>query len=210
MLVFWDVDTQRDFIEPDGALHVPGAETIKPALAMLTRVAIVRGYHILGSVDRHFIGDEELKTFPPHCMDRTNGQLKIRETLTSPIFVESKPHAFSDPVEYRKNDIITMGKATHQIIFEKQEVDVFSNPNTDIFIKHLEVGTAIVYGVVTEICVRAAVLGLQKRGIQTWLIPLGMKSLDPAKGVAALTEMQEAGAKVCVSFDSLIEVLNAE
>ena len=27
-LIFWDVDTQFDFMKPEGSLYVPGAETI--------------------------------------------------------------------------------------------------------------------------------------------------------------------------------------
>ena len=37
--VFYDGDTQRDFLEPDGALYVPAAAPIIPNLARLTRLA---------------------------------------------------------------------------------------------------------------------------------------------------------------------------
>jgi nicotinamidase/pyrazinamidase len=37
MTVFFDVDTQLDFLYPAGALHVPGAESIVPQVAALIR-----------------------------------------------------------------------------------------------------------------------------------------------------------------------------
>ena len=35
-VIFWDVDTQHDFMDPDGKLYVKGAELIMPKLAQLT------------------------------------------------------------------------------------------------------------------------------------------------------------------------------
>ncbi len=88
--IFYDVDTQNDFMNKDYALYVPDAELIKPNLAQLTKYACEKGTPIFGSVDRHF-GTEEYKhregelqrnggPFPNHCMDGTDGQLKIKET----------------------------------------------------------------------------------------------------------------------------------
>ena len=34
--IFYDVDTQNDFMKEDGALYVPGAESIKENLEKLT------------------------------------------------------------------------------------------------------------------------------------------------------------------------------
>ena len=42
--VFFDIDTQIDFMYPAGALYVPGAERIVPAIAQLNRHAAGRGF----------------------------------------------------------------------------------------------------------------------------------------------------------------------
>src|SRR3989344_4924987 len=89
--IFWDVDTQNDFMHKDGALYVPDAELIIPNLAALTEIARKNNIPVLGSVDRHF-GTEEYKaregelarwggSFPDHCMNNSKGQLKIDETI---------------------------------------------------------------------------------------------------------------------------------
>jgi nicotinamidase/pyrazinamidase len=48
--IFWDVDTQVDFMLPDGKLYVPGAEQIISRLEALTLYARDHLIPILGSV----------------------------------------------------------------------------------------------------------------------------------------------------------------
>ena len=58
--IFWDVDTQRDFMDADGKLYVPDAEAIKGNLDRLTRYAHVRGIRIVATADDHVPGHREL------------------------------------------------------------------------------------------------------------------------------------------------------
>src|SRR5690606_24687307 len=48
-LVFVDIDTQRDFLEPNGALAIDGAAAIVPNLARLTQFARERGILVLAT-----------------------------------------------------------------------------------------------------------------------------------------------------------------
>ena len=41
--IFWDVDTQYDFMQPEGKLYVPGAETIIPKVSEVRRFALEGG-----------------------------------------------------------------------------------------------------------------------------------------------------------------------
>src|SRR3989442_12253120 len=81
--VFHDGDTQRDFLEPAGALYVPAAASIIPNLARLTRLARAGTprIRVIGTVCRHFPGDAELTPnggpYPPPRMAGTPGQRKI-------------------------------------------------------------------------------------------------------------------------------------
>ena len=38
-IIFWNVDTQIDFVEPGGKLYVPGAELLKPVWAKILAFA---------------------------------------------------------------------------------------------------------------------------------------------------------------------------
>ena len=52
-LLFWNVDTQYDFMNPDGALYVPGAETILPNLKSLQEIATKLDIPIVHTKDWH-------------------------------------------------------------------------------------------------------------------------------------------------------------
>ena len=81
--VFYDIDTQYDFISKDGALSVPGAEDIRENLQELTNYAIENGIKIIASADAHPPDDKEFEIFPPHCVQGTPGQKKVEETTVA-------------------------------------------------------------------------------------------------------------------------------
>jgi len=85
-LIFWDVDTQVDFILPEGKLYVLGAETIIPTLARLTDWAARHKVLVVASTDAHQPDDEEFTQYRPHCLVGTPGQRKIPETTLLPQF----------------------------------------------------------------------------------------------------------------------------
>ena len=96
-LIFWDVDTQYDFMRADGKLYVPDAESIVDNLKRLTEHARAAGIQIVATADDHSVADAEISddpdfvvTFPPHCMRDTAGQRRIPETVPRhPLVVDS-------------------------------------------------------------------------------------------------------------------------
>ena len=173
MKIFYDVDTQNDFMNSDGALYVPDAELIKPNLAALTNYARERGIPILGSVDAHTEDDPEFKAFPRHCVKGTKGQEKVFPAIP------------------------------RERYFEKQTIDVFTNPEAAEFLKKPNLTEAIMYGVATDFCVRAAVLGMQQRGIQCYVVEDAIKGVFQDKTKEALEEMVNAGAKFLTTKEVL-------
>ncbi len=235
--IFWDVDTQNDFMHKAGSLYVPDAEMIMPNLAALTQMAVKKGVPVFGSVDKHF-GTEEYKAregelvkncgpFPDHCMNNSRGQKKIEETVYS--FDGSFGwFAFDrcpimEPIRYVQhmseimdvssqlnwanslNEVCSLlDKSLHkkyffQAYFEKQSYDVFSNPAADYIIRQAKERygylQAVVYGVATDYCVKAAVLGLQKRGLQCYVVEDAIKGVAEETTKKALEDMVNAGAK---------------
>jgi len=55
--VFFDVDTQIDFLYPAGALYVPGAEVIVNTVAGLNRYAGEHGIPVVSTMDAHSEND---------------------------------------------------------------------------------------------------------------------------------------------------------
>ena len=80
-LVFLDIDTQFDFIDPSGALYVDGAENITGNLKKLTEYGTGNNIPIISTRDTHTPDDPEFKDFPPRCVAGTHGQKKIEETV---------------------------------------------------------------------------------------------------------------------------------
>ena len=185
-MLLWDVDTQVDFMVPEGRLYVPGAEGIVPNLRRLTRWADENGVPVVSSACAHQPDDPELQEFGPHCMAGTPGQQKIPETLLPNRFI-----VFNRPIELP--DLHTF----QQIIIEKQAFDVFTNPNADEVLRRCGENLSIVlYGVVTDICVASAAWSLLERGRQVQLVADAVHALDPAKAVKFLAEFRERGGEI--------------
>ncbi len=86
------------------------------------------------------------------------------------------------------------------VYFEKQEVSVFSNANAAL-LKRFD--AAVVYGVATEYCVKAAVLGMRQRGIDVLVVEDAIKGINPEGEFYAIEEMKAAGAKFIKTKDVL-------
>lgn len=194
-IAFIDVDTQVDFVEPGGKLYAQGAERIKPNLARLMRGAREHGVPVVSSVDAHGPDDAEFCEYPPHCLKGTPGQRKVAETTTGrEVFVESAPaDTLPDPTR------------VHAVI-EKQNFSLFSNPRAEQVIGATGARRVAVFGVVTEVCVRQAVLGLLERGYEVEVVKDAIWPIDPRSGEAALAEMQAAGARLTTT-DELLAAL---
>jgi nicotinamidase/pyrazinamidase len=191
--VFFDIDTQLDFMYPAGALYVPGAEHIVPHVAALNRYAAEHGIPVVSTMDAHTENDPEFCDWPPHCVAGTAGQQKPAATLLEPrVAIPSAPQDFD----------VT---GARQILLEKQSVDCFTNANLPALLDQLNVKGCVVYGVVTEICVKNAALGLLKSGRKVTLVADAVRSLDDTKCAQFLQQFAAAGGKL-TSVQQLTEV----
>jgi nicotinamidase/pyrazinamidase len=180
-MVFFDVDTQLDFLYPAGALYVPGAESIVPRIAALNRYASEHGIPVVSTMDAHTENDPEFREWPPHCVAGTAGQQKPAATLLEPrTVIRSGPEEFNV-------------RGARQILLEKQSVDCFTNANLPALLQILGAERCIVYGVVTEICVKNAAMGLLKSGRKVTLVTDAVRSLDDSKCAHFLQDFAAAG-----------------
>jgi nicotinamidase/pyrazinamidase len=182
--VFFDVDTQLDFLYPAGALYVPGAESIVAEVAALNRYAAGHGIPVVSTMDAHTENDPEFRAWPPHCVAGTAGQQKPAATL-----LEKRTTIPNTPQDVEIRD-------AQQILLEKQSVDCFTNPNLPALLDHLGADRCVVYGVVTEICVKNAAMGLLKSGRQVTVVTDAVRSLDDAKCAQFCHDFAAAGGKL--------------
>jgi nicotinamidase/pyrazinamidase len=167
-VVFWNVDTQKDFMNSDGKLYVGGAEEIVGNLAKLTQIAKENELTVVNTADWHNPDSKELSntpdfmnTFPPHCMVLTDGAEFI--DATNP-FDPNKREECPYIISWGNTDIDvgTMLKA-RKIVIYKDAFDVFAgNPFTNQVVEAIKPDVVVVYGVATNVCVNCAVVGLTK------------------------------------------------
>jgi nicotinamidase/pyrazinamidase len=182
--VFFDIDTQIDFMVPAGALYVPGAESILDRIAVLNRYAASQGIPVISTTDAHSEDDPEFKVWPHHCVAGTVGQHKCAVTLLEKrVVVPNAACVFAIA-------------GVQQIIVEKQTIDVFSNVNLPGILNELGAHRYVVYGVVTEICVQIAIAGLLKTGARVEVVTDAVRSLSGEAGAKALAQFTAAGCSL--------------
>ena len=203
--ILWDVDTQVDFMLPDGKLYVPGAEQTAPAMARLVAAAREAGLTHVASADDHELSDPELagepdfrSTFPPHCLRGTRGAQKVPETeQADPLPISLIP--FPPLVLGR------LAAGRRELLLLKKSFDVFTNPNTEPLVAALDPDEVILFGVATDICDNAAILGLRQRGRRVRFVEDAARGLDDAR-VAACTA---AWRDLDVEFTTVDDVLGS-
>lgn len=188
--IFFDVDTQLDFLYPAGALYVPGAEALLPAFGALTRLAASKHLQVISTADAHTEDDPEFEVWKPHCVKGTIGQQKAAVTLGSGAVVLTD--------ELRASD-------APQIIVEKQKLDAFSNPNLPLLLDALHAERYVLYGVVTELCVRCAAMGLLATGARVELVTDAIKSLSSADERAFIEQFRAQGGALTTTAAAVSE-----
>jgi nicotinamidase/pyrazinamidase len=179
--VYVDVDTQIDFLFPAGALYVPGGETLIGVVSRLNRHAVDNGIPLISTADAHTENDPEFKIYPPHCVAGTVGQ--------------GRPQA------------LRAESSLHYTV-EKQTLNCFDLPAMDELLRRLKPSQCVVYGVVTEICVRYAALGLLKRGYGVTLVTDAVLPLNRRAAGEFLAAFQTAGGRLTTSGE-LASLLSA-
>lgn len=205
--LFWNVDTQIDFVYPRGKLYVQGAEDLRPQWKKLTKLAKEKSIQVVNTADYHFPNSAELdpspdfvNTFPEHCMANTRGADYIRETEPE------DPLIFEWNKEYLITPELFDRKKYRNYIIRKDAFDVFAgNPFTDTIVKHLNPDVVVVYGVTTNVCVDAAVKGLVKRVKKVFVVEDAIKEL--ANIPLPFETWKKKGVEL-VTIDKLEELLN--
>lgn len=183
--VFFDVDTQLDFLFPAGALYVPGAERIIPAVAQFAEFAVLNGIPVIATLDAHTENDSEFTAWKPHCVVGTVGQQKpVTTLLPKSVVLPSTPRDLAVTPEVALSS---------QILLEKQHISCFTNPNLKPLLSILKADRYVVYGVVTEVCVQEAVLGLLALGGRVDLVTDAVRSIDQKKGEELFSTVRDRG-----------------
>lgn len=177
-ILFWNVDTQRDFIDKSGAMYVQGAEKIRPNLKRLTEIAKTNNVQVVNTGDCHTPLSKELSmtpdyvnTFPPHCLPTEDGIDFIPETAPESPYV----------IDYLNDSELNVEVILRRrnLVIYKDDFDVFiGNKKTARLVQILNPELIVVYGVATNVCVDKAVQGLLDRGKIVYVVSDAIKEVS--------------------------------
>ena len=206
--IFWDVDTQFDFMKPQGALYVRGAEEIIDKVSEVRRFALDNGYSILSDVDWHRRDNPEISrqpdmktTFPPHCMAGTPGAERVGDLGSVPI----------DYVEIDEADLAQLRKLVQKdqlhIVIRKQNLNVFDNPNTHKLVDLIRPKHVIAFGVALDCCVYYVLRELSKhKGVELSLLTDATKGLHTRPDEDVYEELRQRGVEI-TTFEKIVDRL---
>src|SRR5512139_2452893 len=119
--VFFDIDTQVDFMDPRGALYVRGSETIAPNIRRLLEYATQHAITTVSPMCAHVVNDPEFEQFGPHCVEGKAGQRRYFDEL--PRLPRQVWHADATvtPAD------LTLAPGRHYVV-QKRTFPMFANP----------------------------------------------------------------------------------
>jgi nicotinamidase/pyrazinamidase len=206
--VLWDVDTQVDFMLPEGKLYVPGAEETIPAMERLVAAARDAGVVHVASADDHELTDPEIvpegeadyaNTFPPHCLRGTRGAAKIEATeQDDPLPLPLTP--------YPPRLLPRLIAGRRELLLLKKNFDVFTNPNCDPLLDALDPEELIVFGVASDVCDDAAIRGFLQRGRRVRFVEDAARGLNEKRTASAKARWRDCGV-VFTTADAVIHEL---
>ncbi len=238
-IAVYETDVEEDFSRRTGALFVSGqkpwsnrpygAEAVLPNIVAIHDHAVGNDWKVLGSVDRHFYEDAELirnegGVFDDHCMNGTNGQLRIKELEPQKdIYIRAKDGPMLGIRTYTEQEMNNFVDSDMQLIFEKQNYDVDTNPNFELAMKTLiddGLKKIVFNGFATDYCDKAAVLAAAKyrdkfdADLQLYVVVDAIEAvnvnfqgeIDMNFGEKALDEMVNVGAHL-VNTKNVLESL---
>lgn len=186
--VLWQVDVQRDFMLPGGALYVHGAERLLPNVHKLVDLARNRHAFLISSACQHAPNDPEFSEFPPHCLRGTPGADLVPEARAANLYTVPNDRAFT-----LRRDLFDF----EQVLFEKQNINVFTNPHAAAIVDQFPRDTEfVVFGVVTEYCVQMAANGLLDRGRRVAVVVDAIETLNQQVGEKTLAQLGARGARL--------------
>jgi len=186
-IIFLDVDTQYDFMHKNGRFYVAGAESIILNLKKITDFAKKNMVRVVASKDNCIRNNScaNPKTLQGQSIRLFNSYHKIPETMMTNFFnVPNKKLSETKAIQIKEKN---------RLLIEKEGHSIFSNPNLKSIVKGTE--KAYVYGVATDYCVKAAVLGLRDMGIKTYVVKDAIKPVFKKNEKKDLALFKKKGAK---------------
>ncbi|WP_425380224.1 isochorismatase family protein [Spiroplasma endosymbiont of Stenodema calcarata] len=145
------VDYQNDFVNPQGALYVPGAENLHPQIITLIKTFQNNNDLVIATKDFHPDNHCSFTKWPPHCLANTSGSELYQ-----------LPESYFDKIILKGTE---------------QDVDSYSAFFNDIqtsnglheFLQEQNVSHLVIIGVALDVCVSATLIDAIKLNYHGYL-----------------------------------------
>ena len=194
-----DMNTQCDFLLPNGALPVANRADVIPNIRRIMNWVRIQQIPVISSLECHRPG-EPLNGFPAHCIDRTSGQKKLPFTLMPRRIVLHGDNTLDLPHEPLRR--------YQQVIFTKRNQDFLSNPKADRLVNATHSRYMIVFGVLAEQCVKSAVLAFLARRRPVAVVTNACGYWCASDAELAFRQMAAKGAVLVTTEDLLSGVVD--
>ena len=207
-IIFFDIDTQYDFISPQGKLPIPGAEAILDNISAIRRLALENGYSIIASVDYHSMTDAEISlkpdfktTFPPHCMAGQPGAERVGYLGDVHIDYVGPGQIATDSLKP------LIEKKQLHIVIRTDTTDLFDSSNAVELVEILQPRKSVVFGVALDVCVYNAVKDLKKCcDTLIYVVKDAVKGLNIIPDAQVYQEFEKMSVQI-ISLEDLKEML---
>jgi NAD+ synthase len=191
--ILYIVDPQVDFMNPSGALYVPGAKEIIPKMVEAIRGAKKNNLDIYVSADCHWedTTPEFSKNggdFPVHCVAGTVG-------------AEIVPEIQAELDDYE-----------HVHMLYKNGVDIWKEPETENIFYNIQKEIlwphVLIMGVATDFCVKKAVKGFERHGWDITILSNCVAGVDSIASKHFLKKKSRITSRY--NRRNLLEILNED
>lgn len=193
--VLLDVDTQADFLMPDGRRPVHNLAVV-PNIQRVFRWARHCRLTVISSIDFHRPTDP-VRDVPPHCLAGTPGIGKLGCTL-----LPRRALVQTDDTINLPHDLLARYR---QILFLKRGDDLTRNPKADRLLTEIQASSFIVLGAGLEESIRILALALLARRQNVWLIPDACGWWDEQAADLSIKQLAAKGARI-LATDELTQI----
>lgn len=195
-----DLNTQRDYVDHDGAQPVANLAELIGELRNVVAWAKRNHAPVISSIESHRPSDLESNRCSECCMDGTTGQSKIDFTLFSRSICIEVDNTLACP-----HDLF---KKYQQVIFRKRSDDLLANPKADRFFNLLPPCEFILFGVGVEQAIKALALGLLAREKRVTVVADACGYWNKSTADLALRQMAAKGVRVMTVADLMARKLD--
>ena len=184
-LVLLDIESQRDFFSPGGALRQPNSAAVYRQISRLFKWARANEIRVISTLLRLRPGQHGPLSPKPYCVDNTKGEQKmLRTTLARRINM-----GLRNTTDLPDHIL----QQYQQVIFEKRDADIFAHARIERLITELPPCTFVLCGAGVSTGIVQAAIGLRSRGFPVILASDAALTVAPDRAHMAHLRMAAKG-----------------